>query len=226
MCAGQSAVASTGTGVPWVDNVGVTPFDGREELTRAQIADKQFRQGRQYFEQAREFEAKAREANTDARRQRLLKRAFSRYRASADMFAASLKRIELEDAPVDYLPQLHLEMADALYKTGQHADAVVAYRAATEVAPAFLNAHFGLARARLAVGDLAGVREGYAHLLREADTRGEAWGRLDALIDLIAAWQSHRDDSVAAPFDAFDQWFDAAREELSETVRWTALDTP
>lgn len=218
--------AGTGTGVPWVDNVGISPFGEREELTRAQVADKQFRKGRQYYEQAREFEGKAGAAVTPASERRLLERAFNRYKASADMFAASLKRIKLEGSPVDYLPQLYLEMGDALYKTRQHAEAVETYRAATEVAPAFLNAHFGLARARLALGDLAGVRAGYEHLLREADTRGEAWARLDTLIELIAAWQERREDAPDSANERadFDTWFALAREELDETVRWTALE--
>ncbi|MEO1573864.1 MAG: hypothetical protein AAFU65_02790 [Pseudomonadota bacterium] len=229
LLASTGAAASAGTGVPWVDYVGISPFGEREELTRAQVADKQFRKGRQYYEQAREFESKAAAAATPARERRLLERAFSRYKASADMFQASLKRIEQEDTQVDYLPQLYLEMGDALYKTRQHAEAADTYRAATEVAPAFLNAHFGLARARLALGDLAGVRAGYEYLLREADTRGEAWARLDTLIELIVDWQAGEAGNGGDPSDArtgFDAWFAQAREELSDTVRWTALESP
>ena len=213
-------------GVPWVDNQSIPSFDGRQDLTREQIADQQFRKGREYFEQARELEAKAVDASP-TRRARLLDRALSRYRASADAFAASLRKLQAEPRSIDYLPQLHLEMGDALYKTGRHPEAIRAYEQAVVVAPAYLHAHFGLARACLAAGELDCVREGYERLLREAETRGAAWARVDALVALTESWQSHRaqransDDAV----QGFDIWFAEAREDLAETVRWTALDS-
>ncbi len=213
-------------GVPWVDNIGVPGFDGRMPLTPRQMADKAFARGRHYYVEALEFEAKAKSANTEVRRNRYFGKAFDRYKASADTYAVSLKRVAEEQTNPRYLPQLYLEMANALFKTGEHAPAIDAYNDAISVAPAYLGARYGRARTHLALNQMQAAKEDYAWLLREADTRADAWVYVDALIIEFSAWPAPAvRDAVPAQMQAnFTQWLDTTRADLGETIRWTALE--
>ncbi|MEM6639658.1 MAG: hypothetical protein AAF610_07135 [Pseudomonadota bacterium] len=222
-CTSAPAFAAAGTGVPWVDGIGIQPFDSRAELTREQVTDQHFKKGRQLYEQARAYESRAQDAGTDGKRTRLLERAFRRYRASAESYAASARRLEEDGREVDYLPQLYSEMGDALYKTRQHDRASHAYSRATEVAPAFLNGHYGLARSGLARGALEVVQDEFSWLVREAETRAEAWSRVDALVELINAWRDSNTDQTENA-TGFLVWFDQQQTALADTVRWTLLE--
>lgn len=213
-------------GVPWVDNIGVPGFDGREPLTPRQMADKAFARGRNYYVDALEFEAKAKSVKSDVRRDRYLGKAFDRYKASADAYAESLRRSAKEGTNPNYLPQLYLEMANALFKTSEHVAAINAYNEAIDRAPAYLGARYGRARTHLALNQLEAAKEDYAWLLREADTRADAWPYVDALIVEFSAWPAPavREQVPASMQTSFTQWLSTTREELDETVRWTALE--
>ena len=224
--AGAAALTLLTGGVPWVENKSLPSFDGREPLSDTQRADEAYVRGRQSFLQALAFEEKARAASSDGKRRRYEAKAFARFKASADAFEASLKRALKQDYTPDYLPNLYLEMADALFRTRRYEDALQRYRVALEVAPAYLRARYGLARAQLATGHLAQVRETYQALLTEADTRAAAWHYVDALMADVQAWL--RDDGATSAdvtqIAAMRQWHETQVSELENTVRWTALD--
>ncbi|MFK8017950.1 MAG: hypothetical protein AB8G17_21195 [Gammaproteobacteria bacterium] len=224
---GALAVTFLTAGVAWVDGLGVPGFDGREPLTKRQEADAAYKKGRYYYLEGRSFEDKARLAKTPTSEARFLDRARARYRASADAFAKALRRAQSENRTLEYLPELYLEMGDALFKTSQFDAANAAYDNAVEVAPAFLLGHYGRARVRLARGDLTGVQNSYATLLREADTRAEAWSYVDELMSLMAHWVAVQPEEVLSADNAvsFIQWYDEQRAELANMVRWTALES-
>ncbi|MFK7888518.1 MAG: hypothetical protein AB8G16_16775 [Gammaproteobacteria bacterium] len=214
--------------VPWVDGFMQPSSFGRQPLSKKQQADQQFAKGRDYFLKARELEEKAATAPTDVRRKRYLENAYNRYRASADAFAASLRRARSENITPDYLPTLYLEMGDSLLKTGQHAQAAEAYRNAVDIAPAFFEAQFGFARSALIVGQLDDVQQGYAWLRREADIKAKAWTAIDELMAMMATWiprgAAAWDNVSIEEHAAFAIWFEQTRDELKDEVRWSVIE--
>jgi len=224
---GALAITFLSAGVAWVDGLGVPGFDGREPLTKRQEADAAYKKGRYYYLEGKGFEDKARLAKTSISEARFLDRARARYKASADAFAKALRRAKSENRTLEYLPELYLEMGDALFKTSQFDAANAAYDNAVDVAPAFLLGHYGRARVRLALGDLTGVQKSYATLLREADTRAEAWSYVDELMTLMEHWVTVQSKEVQGADNAvnFIQWYEEQRAELADTVRWTALES-
>lgn len=226
LAAGIAALALLTGGVPWVDNKSVPSFDGREPMDETQRADEAYVRGRQSFEQALGFEEKARAATSDGKRRRYRDKAFARFKASADAFEVSLKRALKDNYRPEYLPNLYLDLADALLKTDRYDDALENYQKALTLAPAYLRARYGLAQAQLATSRLDDARNSYQGLLTEADTRAEAWGFVDALMDDFQAWLGHAHGASASTGEvaAFRQWYEAQADELSDTIRWTALD--
>lgn len=214
--------------VPWVDGHMQPSSFGRMPLTKKQEADAQFDKGRRYFDKARALEAKAASASNDGKRQRYLESAFDRYRASADAYAASLRRARSENITPDYLPVLYLEMGDALHKTRQHEEAAAAYRKAVELAPAFFQAQFGYARTQLIVGELDGVRKGFEWLRLEAQIKPEAWTAIDQLMAMIEQWlplgQTRWQHVSTSEQTAFRAWYEQTRDELKDEVRWSVIE--
>jgi len=214
--------------VPWVDGFMQPSSFGRQPLSKKQQADQQFAKGRRYFLEARELEEKAATAPTDVRRKRYLENAYNRYRASADAYAASLRRARSESITPDYLPTLYLEMGDSLLKTGQHAAAAEAYRSAVEIAPAFFEAQFGFARTALIVGRLDDVQRGFQWLRREAQIKAKAWAAIDEMMAMMETWIPRGAtawESVSSEeHGAFAAWFEQTREELQDEVRWSVIE--
>lgn len=216
-------------GVPWVEGKQTPMIRGKQPLTQVQLGDEAYKRGRDYFMQGAELEAKAETTSSSTRRTRYKGKALARYRASADAFAASLKRALDSDPRPDYLGNLYLEMGDALFKIGDYGPAIDAYDHALAIAPAYLRAEYGRAEAQLASNDLAAAQQGYRTILKEADTRGDAWDYVDALLASMADWLTRHEDTAtdmdAQKVSAFRDWRAAQVAELADTVRWSQLES-